>query len=291
MAYSTRLTMVALLATLACGLTGSPTSRGALRAAALTLESATMGPAGQGSGSPLSASQFVGWRFLLTKRTAISQVGGHLGGVSGNLFAAIVSLSGASALPQGAPFTDAEVVATTVFNPSLPTNDFRVALPVVLNAGAYALVFGSGKYNAAGAGLLPNGQQTNVAPTLQASYITWRQILPGRYQWTAGSVNSVRLVVVGSEIAGAADFNFDNQINGADLAIWRANVGGPATGGSASGDADLDGDVDGADFMQWQRTAVAALAPPPVAPVPEPDASALIVAGPLLALRLRRRLR
>ncbi|RIK77596.1 MAG: hypothetical protein DCC67_12480 [Planctomycetota bacterium] len=259
-----------------------------LAAATLILESATMGPAGQGSGVPISSSHYIGWRFRLTKKTALTQVGGHLGGISGEMFAAVVSLAGNNATPQGAPFTDTEVVAKTKFTATLPTGDIRVPLEKVLSAGSYALVIGSGQFEAKGTGVAPNGQQTNIAPTLAASYIAWRQTLPGRFEWTVGSLNNVRLAVIGSEIAGAADFNFDNQINGSDLAIWSANFGGPAAGGSASGDAEADADVDGADFLAWQRTVTPPAPAGPAVPAPEPTALGVaLAAGVLLAGRRR----
>src|SRR5690606_6800810 len=118
--------------------------------------------------------------------------------------------------------------ANTAFTSSFPTSDFRTPLAAVLEPGAYALVIGSGMFNAEGTGLMPNGQQTNVAPTLPASYIMWRQTLPGRQEWTTGSPNNARFVVIGNEFAGPADFNYDGQVNGADLTIWKANLGGPA---------------------------------------------------------------
>jgi hypothetical protein len=44
------------------------------------------------------------------------------------------------------------------------------------------------------------------------------------------------------------DFNFDSNVDGADLNDWRSNFGV-----NSESDADNDGDSDGADFLAWQR--------------------------------------
>lgn len=46
----------------------------------------------------------------------------------------------------------------------------------------------------------------------------------------------------------AADFNADENVDGADLSQWESGYGV-----DASGDADSDSDTDGADFLTWQR--------------------------------------
>ena len=51
------------------------------------------------------------------------------------------------------------------------------------------------------------------------------------------------------------DSNGDGQVNAGDLGVWKETFG--ESGGSSStpvsGDIDGDSDVDGADFLQWQR--------------------------------------
>jgi hypothetical protein len=93
-----------------------------------------------------------------------------------------------------------------------------------------------------------------------------------------------------------SDFNFDSNVDLADLAIWRANFGTGTL--RTQGDANLDGDVDGDDFLQWQREAgsvagagavVSALS---IGAVPEPATAWLLCAGAaalLVARRGRRR--
>jgi hypothetical protein len=244
--------------------------------APIVLESATMGPPAQAVGAPLSPSHFMAWRFSITSPLAVTEVGGHLGQISGELFAAIISLPAVDAMPQAAPLSPAITVSSAVFAPPQGTADVRVPLSSPLAAGAYALVFGSGEFNASGSGLMPSGQQTNIAPATQSSYIAWRQSLPGQFSWMATSQNNLRFVVNGLEFAGPADFNLDGRINGADLLQWRQGYGAP--GQIQQGDADGDGDVDGADFLVWQRATRPASA---AGMVPEPSAALLVVAAAL----------
>jgi len=94
----------------------------------------------------------------------------------------------------------------------------------------------------------------------------------------------LRLTVAGGG-GFAADFNNDNRVNGADLALWRSNFGP-----NAMADADGDNDSDGADFLALQRQLGSAGAAAAVAAVPEPAAGlmcVLAVAG-VLGVRQRR---
>ena len=254
------------------------------RGAAITLASAEMGPAGQISGTPISSTKYIGWRFRVPKTMAVTEVGGHVGGVNGELFAAIVSLTAVDALPAGAPFADGAVKASTTFLPPLPTAEFRAPLAVTLTAGTYALVIGSGKFGATGNGVAPSVQQANILPTTQASYIFWEQSVPNVFNWTVGSANNLRFVVTGTEIANPADFNLDGAVNTLDLPVWKAGFGNPAPSGIANGDANGDGLVDGKDFLIWQRAATAAsAATPATGAVPEPT-TGMMVAAALLSV-------
>jgi hypothetical protein len=91
------------------------------------------------------------------------------------------------------------------------------------------------------------------------------------------------------------DFDADSDVDGADLARWRAGFGELGTANVDDGDADGDRDVDGADFLVWQRNL--GLTPPAESisgafAAPEPGAACL-AAGALLAggrlVRLSRR--
>jgi hypothetical protein len=241
-------------------------------AATLTLASAEMGVPGQAIGPSVSATNFVGWRFSVGSTTAVTEVGGHLGGISGNLFAAIITLPAIDSLPQGAPFAEGTVKASTSFAPPNGSNEFRIPLATTLAPGAYALVFGSGLFNASGTALAATSGQPNIAPTTQASYVFWRQTLPNIFNWTVGTSNNIRFTVIGSEIAGATDFNLDGVVDANDLPVWKAGYGGTAPAGIANGDANDDNIVDGADFLAWQRSVAAAAT---MGAAPEPSSALL----------------
>lgn len=243
-------------------------------AATLTLASAEMGATGQAIGPSVSATNYVGWRFKVNATTAVTEVGGHLGSINGNLFAAIISLTALDAMPLGTPFADGTVKASTSFTPPSPSAEFRTPLSASLAPGSYALVFGSGKFNASGTAMAATNGQANIAPTTQASYVFWRQTLPNVFNWTVGTSNNIRFVVVGSEIAGPTDFNVDGRVDSNDIPVWKAGYGGSAPAGISNGDANADGKVDGADFLAWQRSLSG---PATGAPVPEPAIATLAV--------------
>jgi hypothetical protein len=261
-------------------------AQSSLLAAPLTLASAEMGPTGQAIGPSVSANNYVGWRFRVNATTVVTEVGGHLGAINGNLFAAIVSLTAIDAMPQGAPFADGTVKASTTFTPPKPSGEFRTPISASLAPGAYALIFGSGRFDASGVALAAIEGQPNIAPTTASSYVFWRQTLPGVFNWTVGTANNIRFVVVGSEIAGPTDFNIDGRVDSSDLPVWKAGFGGSAPAGVANGDANADGKVDGVDFLTWQRSvSTTATVAPTTGVVPEPSALASAMLSMLIVGR------
>jgi len=163
---------------------------GQLANADIIHESATMGAAGQPSGWGIDSVWFMGSRFYIAQQVQVTAIGGHiLEWTSGNLFGAIVYLDSASDLPNGYPFAG-EVVASTVFDPGMPSSDFRTPLSVTLTPGYYALIFGSGRFGSTGGeGALPYVGQSNLPG---ASFILW----DGSYWWNSASERA-RFVVEG----------------------------------------------------------------------------------------------
>jgi hypothetical protein len=74
-----------------------------------------------------------------------------------------------------------------------------------------------------------------------------------------------------------ADFDANNTVNAADLAIWRSHF--PLSSGALKADGDANGDtiVDGTDFLIWQREL--GLGVTPVVSVPEPAPAVLLGIG------------
>ncbi len=84
----------------------------------------------------------------------------------------------------------------------------------------------------------------------------------------------------------AGDYNFDGNVNQADLAIWKADYGSTT---KAEADGNGDGRVNGGDFLIWQRS-FGSSTPPLSATygLPEPTSMGLAILSFLAVLSSRR---
>jgi autotransporter-associated beta strand protein len=133
--------------------------------------------------------------------------------------------------------------------------------------------------------------------TIDAFYINGVAKQPGLYGAIGNAgvpVANQTALITGSGILNVSrydlpgDFDNNNMVDAADLAVWRAGM----AAGNATGDTNGDGVSNGADFLLWQRflgatnPAVAA-----TAAVPEPGtlAGALLASIALAGFRRQRR--
>ena len=135
---------------------------------------------------------------------------------------------------------------------------------------------------AANGGTLPLGNPINPGLLTDESEVELQ------FSIAAGGAPGQALVGGVLFVPGApidADFNNDLAVNAADLAVWEANYGGPAT--DATGDANSDGVASGFDFLAWQRqfTGNPGLA---ASAVPEPSSCCFLTIGVLVYVTRRR---
>lgn len=182
-----RISLSYFLLSLAMGMGLSTASR-----AAIVHESASMGAIVAGGGVIINSSTFYGSRFSLTSPTQITAIGGHLIG-TGQMLATIIALDNATALPSfSTNDLAANAIASTVFDLPNPSQDVRVPLLTLLNAGWYALIFGGDQSATAGSGNLP----TNGTDTAIASYFG-----NNGTAWIAGTINNPRFIVEGYTVS------------------------------------------------------------------------------------------
>lgn len=161
------------------------------QAPGLIFESAVIGPP-SGDGALVTDYQYLGARFTVSAPTQLSSVGGRMRG-DGTLFAAVVRLSDPTAVPSGSPFT-ATVAVALITPPPAAAEDVTVPMNVVLQPGPYALVFGTGRFGAAGFGVMP----FNNLDLPGASYFHWRG---DPMVWVDGGMTGVRFFAAGDVAA------------------------------------------------------------------------------------------
>jgi autotransporter-associated beta strand protein len=222
-------------------------------------------------------------------------------------------LGGSTAIPTnfriGALGTDSDFAGTLADGGGSNMSTSQLHLTKV-GAGTLTLT-GSNTYT--GDTAVFGGVLSSISPTLDDAS-TVRVNMGGTYNLNYGGTDtigalildgvSVALGVWGGPSSGAAnisnlfsgsgtltvtdirvpgDFDGNDMVDAADLAVWQA-----AYNTTSLGDADGDFDSDGADFLVWQRNLGMTAAVASTGAVPEP-ASAALAAGCLAAVAALRR--
>lgn len=86
-----------------------------------------------------------------------------------------------------------------------------------------------------------------------------------------------------------ADFDEDGDVDGADLATWKAGSVSEGLGTHRKGDANGDGLVNGSDYLVWQRQQGMQAPQPAIGAVPEPGSLLLGLLGMGVVAAIRRR--
>jgi hypothetical protein len=102
--------------------------------------------------------------------------------------------------------------------------------------------------------------------------------------YAAGDGNDVALFTKGF----AADFDGDNDVDGADFLIWQRNFGLQMGAVTSNGDADGDHDVDHDDLVVWNSQFGGNAATATANETPEPTTAWLLLGGAATGLGLRR---
>jgi len=172
------------------------------------LVSAELGSVGQKLGLTVWGQQFVGWRFSLSHAARITKLGGHVAadfpGTTG-LFAALIKLLSATALPSFAPRaidSSSDTVAHLLFLPTVVSSDILVSLvdAVTLQPGSYGLVFGGADSASPTSPYYPFGATgTGVMPQTNADLPGSSYFIGDEFRWNnlvqqTGSAN-IRFVV------------------------------------------------------------------------------------------------
>jgi hypothetical protein len=107
--------------------------------------------------------------------------------------------------------------------------------------------------------------------------------MPGRLVGASYNAFNMTAFEVPQPLPG--DYDFDDDVDGADLGVWKSQFG--QTGAGLNADGDIDGDVDGNDFLTWQRQLGSGL--PPSAAIPEPPSFLVLLTAVLCAMASNRR--
>lgn len=139
--------------------------------------SASIGNEGQQGGFFTSGTQFLASRFTVPdgETWLVGDIGGHLQswGDDGNdlIFGAVIEVE-AGGTPPGPRFDGTVVRGSVTFTPTGDSSsDNHVSMNLTLEAGGYALVFGSGEFGATGTGVMTNASGSQDTSEGAGSYM------------------------------------------------------------------------------------------------------------------------
>jgi hypothetical protein len=198
--------------------------------------------------------------------------------------------------------TNLTLADDSVFNWTFSQGDDRIILGGNLTLGenlTINLIDGLGGNNGDDVVLFETFQDYTFPDTTTMIYIPGTIVInkPVGSEWTFGGLAQVGdTLVLKNLVTGTAsvqgDANGDQNVDAADLAIFKAQFGGEVVG---NGDADFNGDgfVTLADFAimrgNWGATAGEAPSVEDLSATPEPATMSLLAIGGLMMLRRRRR--
>ena len=188
---------------------------------ASVLETATLGPTGQtGGGAVVNGSSWFGAVVSLESDAQVVSVGAHLRETApASLFAAILPIDPMTGVPPCLDLSCAE--ATALLAAPTPSDEVTVPLDVVLDAGDYAVVFGSGAAGASGQAVAPLNNPTLGSPTFLG-----RVFFQGDFIWVPqmGPIDARFFVAIASCGDGELDTGEDcDDGNGSDTDACLTN--------------------------------------------------------------------
>ncbi|UAK26364.1 PEPxxWA-CTERM sorting domain-containing protein [Sphingomonas nostoxanthinifaciens] len=161
-------------------------------------------------------TDIIGAVFTLADRTDVTAIGAQFGGYpSGTIFGAIVSVDPTTGLPAGSSQNlAATALGSTLFEVTGGTHDQAADLALTLDAGTYAVVFGSNQFGATGyAGLgdlnTPTGDGTLVRSFFSDGWDLFddsgvRVFVEGNAVAAVPEPSSWALMIAGFGLAGVA---------------------------------------------------------------------------------------
>lgn len=148
----------------------------------------------------LSDNNIMGGIFTLTHLTQITDIGAQFGGFpGGQIFGAILRVDPQTGMPIGSS-TDlaSSALGHALFAVTGGTHDQSVALPLTLDAGTYAVVFGSGQFGADGFAGLGDSNDPVGDPSLIRSFFG--------PDWNSFDDSGVRVFVNGTAVPEPASW-------------------------------------------------------------------------------------